>query len=113
MLSDLTAKTLPAASGDDVYLRGIYRLHDQSLKARSADAAALLAQVAGRTVAVIDISDLDALEAKWLAPLSRALLGGAIAKLTVMFDDWRIETARAEMFKLWRRELQPVKWAAC
>ena len=27
---------------------------------------------------------------KWLAPLSRALLGGAIAKLTVMFDEWQV-----------------------
>ena len=113
MLSDLKAVSLPAASGDDVYLRGIYRLHDQPVNARPADAAALLTQVAGPTVAIIDVPALDTLESQWLAPLSRALLGGAIARLTVLFDQWRVDTDRAAMFKLWRRELQPVKWAAC
>lgn len=113
MLSDVTAKSLPAASGDDVYLRGLYRLHDQPLKTQPADAESLLGQVAGPTVAIIDAPDLDTLESQWLAPLSRALLRGAITKLTVIFDEWRIDTDRAAMFKLWRRELQPVKWAAC
>lgn len=113
MLSDVKAESLPAASGDDVYLRGIYRLHDQSLKPKPADAAALLAQVAGPTIAIIEPPDLDTLDAKWLASLSRALLGGAISKLTVLFDEWRVEADRAAMFKLWRRELRPVKWAAC
>lgn len=113
MLSDVTARSLPAASGDDVYLRGLYRLHDQPVKSKPVDAATLLGQVAGPTVAIIDASDLDTLESNWLAPLSRALLRGTIAKLTVMFDDWRIDTDRAALFKLWRRELQPVKWGAC
>lgn len=111
ILSDVKAKALPAACGDDVYLRGIYRLHDQPVNNEPADAAALLAQVAGPTVAIIDAPDLEQLEAKWLAPLSRALLSGAITKLTVLFDEWRVDTGRADMFKLWRRELQPVKWA--
>lgn len=113
MLSDMKAESLPAASGDDVYLRGIYRLHDRPVKAQPVDAPALLSQVAGPTVAIIDAADLETLESKWLAPLSRALLGGTIAKLTVLFDEWRVDTDRAAMFKLWRRELQPVKWAAC
>lgn len=112
ILSDVTAESLPAASGDDVYLRGIYRLHDRPLQSQPVDAAALLSQVAGPTVAIVDVPDLETLESKWLAPLSRALLGGAIAKLTVVFDEWRVDTGRAAMFKLWRRELQPLQWAA-
>jgi hypothetical protein len=83
------------------------------VKAQPIDAAALLSQVAGPTVAIIDAADLETLESKWLVPLSRALLGGTIAKLTVLFDEWRVDTDRAAMFKLWRRELPPVKWGAC
>lgn len=113
MLSDLTMGSLPAACGDDVYLRGIYRLHDQPVQQPPVDAQALLAQVTGPTVAVIDAPDLDTLEARWLAPLSRALLGGAIAKLTVQFDAWRVDAQRAAMFRIWRRDLQPVQWPAC
>jgi hypothetical protein len=113
MLSDVKAESLPAASGDDVYLRGVYRLHDRPVDASPVDAAALLARVTGPTVAIIDAPDLETLDSKWLAPLASALLGGAISKLTVLFDEWRVETERAAMFKIWRRELQPVKWSAC
>ncbi len=31
MLSDLSPAVVAAACGDDVYLRGLYRLHDQPL----------------------------------------------------------------------------------
>jgi hypothetical protein len=112
ILSDVKARSLPAACGDDVYLRGIYRLHDQPVKEQPVDAASLLAQVAGPTVAIIDAPDLEQLEAKWLAPLSRALLSSAITKLTLLFDEWRVDTDRGAMFKLWRRDLQPTQWAA-
>jgi hypothetical protein len=112
ILSDMKAESLPAASGDDVYLRGIYRLHGQPVKAPAADAAELLSQVAGPTVAIVDVPDLETLESKWLAPLSRTLLSGAVAKLTVLFDEWRVDTDRVALFKLWRRELQPLQWAA-
>lgn len=113
MLSDVTAMTLPAAYGDDVYLRGIYRLHDQSIQSPPSNAAALLPEISGPTVVVIDVSDADTLEAKWLAPLSRALQSGTIAKLTVMFESWQVVAGRADMFKLWRRDLQPANWGAC
>lgn len=113
MLSEVKAMTLPAAYGDDVYLRGIYRLHDQPTQSRPSDAAALLRQISGPTVAVIDVTDADTLETKWLVPLSRALKSGAIAKLTVMFDSWQVAAGRADMFKLWRRDLQPANWGAC
>lgn len=113
MSSDVRARPLPAAHGDDVYLRGIYLMQGQSVQAKPVDAAALLAQVTGPTVAVVDVPDLEALDSRWLAPLSRALLGGAIAKLTVMFEGWDVSTARGAMFKFWRRDLPPVQWAAC
>ena len=113
MLSDVKAMTLPAAHGDDVYLRGIYRLHDQPIQSHPSDAATLLRQLSGPTVAVIDVNDADTLETKWLVPLSRALKSGAIARLTVMFDSWQVAVGRADLFKLWRRDLQPANWGAC
>jgi len=113
MLGDVPPVSLPQGCGEDLYLRGIYRLHDQTAGAKPADAKALLAQLHGPTVAVIDAPDLDVLEARWLAPLARALLTGVITKLTVMFDEWQVSAGRTDLFKVWRRERPPLEWAAC
>jgi hypothetical protein len=117
MLSDVSAhasaQTLPAGRGDDVFFRGIYRLHDQPLNSQPADAASLLAQIDGPAVACIDVTSAEVLEKQWLAPLTRALRSGVIAKLIVMFDGWQVVTDRAALFKLWRRDLQPAHWATC
>lgn len=113
ILSDVSPVSLPAGYGEDPFLRGIYRLHDQAVGATPADAKSLLAQLRGPTVAVIDAPDLDALETQWLAPLARALTSGAISKLTLMFDAWQVSAERTDMFKLWRRERRPMEWAAC
>jgi hypothetical protein len=110
MLSEVSAVALPAACGDDVYLRGIYSLHGQPVKPTATNATELLSQVSGPTVAVIDVTDPETLDEQWLAPLARALMSGAIAKLTVVFDSWQVVTHRADMFKLWRRDLQPANW---
>lgn len=110
-LSDVTARSLPAACGDDVYLRGIYRLHGLAVANQPADAVTLLEQIAGPTVAIVAAPDAETVESQWLAPLSRALMSGAIAKLTVMLEGWQVTADRAAMFKLWRRELPPTRWA--
>lgn len=110
---DVSSVSLPAGYGEDGFLRGIYRLHGQAVGARPADAKALLEQLQGPSVAVIDAPDLDALETQWLAPLARALLGGTISKLVLTFDAWQVTVTRADMFKLWRRERRPMAWAAC
>lgn len=112
MLSEVTPRALPEASGDDVYLRGIYRLHERAVQPKATDAATLLARIAGPTVAIIDPPDPRALETDWLAPLSSALLRGSISKLTLLFAEWRVDTHRAAMFKFWRRELPAANWAA-
>jgi hypothetical protein len=113
ILSDVSSVSLPAGYGEDSFLRGIYRLHDQSVGAKPADAQSLLAQLRGPTVALIDAPDLNALETQWLAPLARALLSGAMSKLTLMFAEWQVSVERTDMFKLWRRERRPMEWAAC
>jgi hypothetical protein len=113
MLNDLSGRSLPAARGDDVYLRGIYRLHDQPLEVRPTDAARLLKQISGPTVAVVGVTNPETFDAQWLAPLSQALMSGAISTLTLMFDGWRVVTHRTDLFKFWRRDLQPANWGAC
>jgi hypothetical protein len=113
MLSDVSSVSLPAGYGEDPFLRGIYRLHGQTVGAKPADAKSLLAQLRGPSVAVIDAPDLSVLETQWLAPLARALLIGAVSSLTLMFDEWQVTVERADMFKLWRRERRPMEWAAC
>lgn len=107
------AVSLPAGYGEDAFLRGMYRLNDQTVGTKPADANALLAQMRGPTVAVIDAPDLDSLETQWLAPLGRALLRGAISKLTVVLDEWQVSAERTDLFKLWRRDRPPMEWAAC
>ena len=113
ILSDLSSVSLPASYGEDLFLRGIYRLHDQVVGMTPADAKSLLAQLRGPTVAVIDAPNPESLETQWLVPLSRALLSGAISKLTLLFDAWQVSAGRADMFKLWRRERRPTEWSAC
>jgi hypothetical protein len=113
ILSNVSSVSLPAGFGEDPFLRGIYRLHDQAVGAMPTDAKALLAQLHGPTVAVLDAPDFGSLETQWLAHLGRALLSGAISKLTLMFDEWQVSVDRADMFKLWRRERPPMEWAAC
>jgi hypothetical protein len=113
ILHEVSSVSLPTAYGEDPFLRGIYRLHDQAVGPTPADAKSLLAQLRGPTVAVIDAPDLDVLETQWLAPLARALVSGAISKLTLMFDAWQVSAERTDMFKLWRRERRPTEWAAC
>jgi hypothetical protein len=112
-LGDIAPASLPEAWGEDLYLRGIYRLHDKPVKAQPADATTLVSQLQGASVAVIEVPDLHALEAQWLAPMTRALRGGAIAKLTLMLDEWQVTADRAAMFKLWRRERPPMEWSTC
>lgn len=113
MLSDTASASLPEAWGEDFYLRGIYRLHDKSVRATPIDVPTMLSQMQRESVAVIDASDPDVLETQWLAPLTRALRGGAIAKLTLMLDEWQVTADRAAMFKLWRRERPPMEWSSC
>jgi hypothetical protein len=112
-LHDLQRYALPQAFGDDLYLRGIYRLNDSDVTAAPRDAQALLARLGSRAVAVITADDVDVLEAAWVAPLTRALTTGAIARLDVILDCWRVTVARHALLKFWRSARMPAEWVAC
>lgn len=103
---------LPQAFGDDLYLRGIYRLHDAEVTAAPSEAQTLLARLSSRAVVVVSTDDIDVLEAAWIAPLMRALTVGAIARLDVIVDRWRLTAARHALLRFWRGARPPAQWSA-
>ena len=101
------------AFGDDLYLRGIYRLNDGDVTAAPLDGQALLARLHARAVAVVTADDIDVLEAAWIAPLARALAVGAIGRLEIVIDRWSVTVARHALLKFWRGSRVPAEWVAC
>jgi hypothetical protein len=104
---------LPQAFGDDLYLRGMYRLNDVDVTSAPPDAQALLARLGSRAVAVVAADDMDVLEAAWLAPLTRALATGAVTRLEIIIDRWAVVIARHALLRFWRAPRAPAQWAAC
>ena len=72
----------------------------------------LLALLQSRAVAVVATDDVDVLEAAWIAPLTRALAIGAIARLEIVVDRWRVMATRRAMLKFWRGPRPPAQWTA-
>jgi hypothetical protein len=112
-IRNLQRYALPQAFGDDLYLRGIYRLNDGDVTAAPPDAQAMLARLRSRAVAVVAADDVDALEAAWLAPLSRALAAGVLGRLEVVIDRCAVTVARPSLLKFWRGQRAPAEWAGC
>lgn len=104
---------LPQAFGDDLYLRGIYRLNEADVTAAATDVRMLLARLRSRAVVVVAANDVDVLEAAWIAPLTRALTIGAIARLDIVLDCWSVTVARYALLKFWRGARAPAEWPAC
>jgi hypothetical protein len=103
---------LSEAYGEDAYLRGVYRLHEQQAPATASHANELLAQMRSSAVAVVTAHTLDDLEGRWLAPLLRALRSGAISQLDLVLDRWRLTIDRNALFKFWRGARSPRQWTA-
>jgi hypothetical protein len=113
-IGKITPRELPPAFGDDLYLRGIYRLHDTSGAEQPDDARDLLARLDTReAVAVVPCNDLDTLESRWLVPLVDALRAGTLARLDLLLDRWRIAMERRALIRFWKSPRPPAQWAAC
>ena len=91
----------------------MYRLNDLDVTAAPPDAQTMLARLQSRAVVVVAADDVDALEAAWIAPLTRALTTGAIARLDIVLDCWSITVARHSLLRFWRSPLTPAQWVAC
>lgn len=104
---------LPLAFADEPYLRGIYRLHRQSIRPlpRSCDQLLCGIATAPRAIAVVStVDDLDALETQWIEPLKRALADGAIDRVDLILDGWHLDVSRGSLRRFWRRPLPPAQW---
>ena len=112
-IRELPRYALPQAFGDDLYLRGIYRLNDADVTSAPHDVQALLARIGSRAVIVVAADDVDVLEAAWIAPLTRALAAGAISRLEIVIDRCAVVVARHALLKFWRGTRAPAQWAAC
>jgi len=104
---------LPQAFGHDLYLRGLYRLHDLTVAAPPTDATSLLPLLNASAVVIVDTDDLDTLESSWLAPLAGALAPRGISQLELVLDRWRIVVRRRARFALWRRPRSAMQWPSC
>lgn len=105
-------RALPAAFGDDPFLRGVYVLHGAAAPARIRDASQVVEGAAAGALAIIDVRTLDALESGWLAPLLVALRSRALSSLDLMLGRWRISIERGDLFKFWRGSMHPAQWPA-
>lgn len=110
----LPSATLPVAFGDNSYLKGLYLLHSQTVRAEPFDVTTLR-QAAGAhpaTVALVKPPTLAALDADWLRPLLDTLRAGDFHRLTLYFDRWRLALERRDLLRFWRRSLPQSRWPA-
>lgn len=103
---------LPAAFGGESYLKGLYRLHSQTVRAESFDAATLrdAARASPYTIAVVRPNSAAALETDWLRPLFDAVRAGSFAQLVVYYDRWRLALRRRDLLRFWRAPLPLSAW---
>jgi hypothetical protein len=109
----LPDRALPDAHGDARYLRGLYRLHEQSVCPLPASASELPTRIRRDALVVVEVADLDSLEVLWVAPLLEALAAGRVRQLTLILDRWTLTLSRRALLKIWRRDRQPVRWRSC
>jgi hypothetical protein len=112
-IPSLPARALPDAYGDVAYLRGVYRLHDQSVGALPASASGLPRRLRRDALVVIESTDLDSLEKLWVAPLLALLAAGGVRRIELILDRWTLTLARSALLKVWRRACAPAQWASC
>lgn len=112
-LGRIDRKALPQSFGEEDYLRGVYVLNELQTAAVPSDARQLLSRISSRALAVIPTDDIDALEALWIAPLTRALATGTLARLDLILGNWYVAVQRGSMLRFWRGPRQISDWAAC
>jgi hypothetical protein len=109
-----TRQTPPLATrviADAPYARGVARLHGRSSERLLPPGEVLARAAEGDCVIVIDEDDVDALEARWIAPFLTAL-GESFARLEIVIGEWRIAATRSDIRKFWRRSTAPLAWLA-
>lgn len=103
-------RTLPAIVGTEPYVRGVSQMYGRQLTDVPSEPGQLARGT--DTVAVIEPTDVQSLEERWLAPLSRAVSQGEWGRLDVMIEGWLLSASRASLWRFWRRPRPPLEWVA-
>ena len=105
------ATSLPSAYGHRNFLKGLYLIHGQSVRAQQFTVSSLLEPPQSDALAVLEERDADALDSQWLEPLARAMRRGAIRHLDIWLDRWHITVTRGELLRFWRKPRVPAQWS--
>jgi hypothetical protein len=101
-----------ACMGANVYLQGLCRLHAWTCPTEvSAELLITKCAQIRQVIGIADVSSLDELESKWLAPLVAALKQGSFDRLRLILDTWEIDIDRWQLRAFWRRDLPFAAWA--
>lgn len=105
------ATSLPSAYGHRNFLKGLYLIHGQSVRAQQFTVSSLLEHPQSHALAVLEERDADALNSQWLEPLARELRRGAIRRLHIWVDRWHLSVTRGELLRFWRKPRAPAQWS--
>ena len=99
--------------GCNGYLRGICRAHSwpPPTEIHSMQELLTVARARARTVAMVEAHDLNDFESQHLTTLLDALRAGAIQRLTLVLDEWRIDIDRWRWRRFWRGALPLTEWS--
>jgi ABC-type siderophore export system fused ATPase/permease subunit len=101
-----------ACIGGDAYLKGLCQVHGWAapMAVHSVQESLAVARDRPRTVAVVEAHDLNEFESQYLSALVAALRTGVVQRLTLVFDEWRIDIDPWRLRRFWRGALPMSKW---
>jgi hypothetical protein len=102
--------SLPSAYGHRNFLKGLYLIHGQSVRAHQFTVSSLLEHAHSDALAVLEEREADALDSQWLEPLARAVRRGAIGHLHIWLNRWHIAVTRGQLLRFWRKPRVPAQW---
>lgn len=102
---------LPRAYGRRNFLKGLYLIHGQSVRAQQFTLDSLLENAQSDALAVLEVSEAGALDSQWLEPLARELRRGTIGHLHIWLDRWHIAVTRSELLRFWRKPRARALWS--
>jgi hypothetical protein len=103
--------SLPSAYGQRNFLKGLYLIHGQSVRAQQFTLSSLLEHAQSDALAVLEEREADALDSQWLEPLARAMRRSTIRHLHIWLDRWHITVTRGELLRFWRKPRVPAQWS--
>lgn len=103
---------LPVAFSCDLFIQGLYRLHEQTVRPLAQSAADLLSMASGQQRIIVAPMSADPaeLESRWISPFTAALADGQLSRLDLVLGEWLVEVPGSALRRFWRRPLAPPQW---